>query len=172
MRPLVLVAALVLLPACAARSRPGALPGPEASPAEGRTSVRILNPASANPEPDSKVTVVAAEAGPENQLPEYPARALAADCGSGRVAVRIRIATTGRVQLQGDVPGRAVPSDACHQEFAGAVRETVQKWGFFPAMRRVCGDGASDCTSTPVPISLDLEFLFEVVGGKGRVRSE
>ncbi len=135
--------------------------------------MQVLNPSDADrSQHDAEATIVPAEAGPENRLPEYPARALAAGCGQGRVAVRVHIGTDGRVQLQGEVPGRPVSSDACHQEFAAAAHDAVSRWGFFPAMRRVCGDGASECTNMPIAIYLDLEFLFEVVDGKGRVRAQ
>jgi hypothetical protein len=38
-------------------------------------------------------------------------------------------------------------------------------------MRRVCTGQSAECTDTPITIHIDLEFLFEVVQGEGRVRA-
>jgi TonB family protein len=174
MRARILACVVVLLPACAARAKPPA--GPAVPPSsvdtrEGHTSVRVLDsPEARRPSSKSRVTVVAAEAGPENKLPEYPPAALRAGCGGGVVAVRIHIGPNGRVR-QSAVPGRSPASGPCQDAFAAAVRATVSSWGFFPAMRRVCGDDETGCTDSPITVYLDLEFRFEVVDGRGRVSS-
>jgi outer membrane biosynthesis protein TonB len=134
--------------------------------------VRILqSPDPPRPAENAKATLIPAEPGPENKLPDYPADALKSGCGSGVVPVRIHVGRNGRVVSQGEVPGRAIGSDLCHARFAEAVRAAISKWGFFPAMRRVCPGDSEDCTSTPITIYLDLEFRFEVANGKGVVIS-
>jgi outer membrane biosynthesis protein TonB len=161
---------LALLPACAVHRKP-ALPPPIASESrEGRTSVRVLaTPDTPRPPEKSEVTILDAEAGSENQLPEYPQAALQQGCGAGVVPIRIHIGSSGRVIRQADVPGRVLAADSCHLQFEEAVRAAVSQWGFFPAMQHVCAEGG--CTDTPITIYLDLEFRFDVVHGKGRVRA-
>ncbi len=161
---------LAVLLACCAAKRATVVPSPSEDPLAGRSSVRILNsPEVGRVREESRVTVVPAEAGPENALPVYPPAALQARCGSGVVPIRIHIGTNGRVVRQSEVPGRNLAGDSCHGLFAEAVRTAVSRWGFFPAMRHVCeGDGTA-CTDTPITIFLDLEFRFEVVSGKGIV---
>jgi outer membrane biosynthesis protein TonB len=175
MKARILACLVALLPGCAARARPPAVPAvppPSADAREGHTSVRVLDsPEARRPRGESRVTVVAAEAGPENKLPEYPPAALRAGCGGGVVAVRIHVGPNGRVLRQGAVPGRSLAAGPCQDEFAAAVRSTVSSWGFFPAMRRVCGDDGTECTDSPITVYLDLEFRFEVVDGRGRVAS-
>lgn len=161
---------LALLPACAVKGKASVVTAPNPDPREGRTSVRILDsPDARRLTEQSRVTVVPAEAGPENTLPVYPAAALRAGCGSGVVPVRIHIGTNGRVIRQGEVPGQALASDSCHQQFAEAVRAAVSEWGFFPAIHRACESDGAECTDTPITIYLDLEFQFDVVNDMGLV---
>lgn len=166
------VCLFVLLAGCAAKGKAPVVAAPSPDPLEGRTSVRILSSPDVRRAPDeSRVTEVPAQAGPENELPIYPAAALRSGCGSGVVPARIHIGTNGRIVRQGDVPGRSLASDSCHTVFAEAVRAAVSQWGFFPAMRRVCGGDGANCTDTPIAIYLDLEFRFDVVDGKGIVKT-
>ena len=174
-----LVGGVMFAAACASRSAPA--PAPVEPPMqaeesrEGRTAARIL---SSPPEPtkteDVEITVVPAYVGAANDLPVYPPDALRSGCREGRVAVRVHIGTSGRVVEQTAIPDRPVPEDACHQAFHEAVSRAVSRWTFFPAMRRTCNSrrsGDPECTEVPIRIYVDVEFLFEVVEGKGVVRS-
>jgi hypothetical protein len=64
-----------------------------------------------------------------------------------------------------EVPGRPVPADACHQAFRTAAAAAVARWRFAPAFR------VSRREQVPTAVSVDFEFVFEVVNGQGRVRS-
>jgi len=155
--------ALALLAASCAGKRP-APPPPE--PPQGRTSVRPLVEAeieagAAVPDP-SMTPVYASE---DNAPPEYPAYALRSGCRDGTVAVRVVIGPDGNVQEQTEVPGRPVPGDACHQAFRTAAAGAVARWRFAPAFR------VSRREQVPTAVHVDFEFVFEVVDGKGRVRS-
>jgi hypothetical protein len=154
-----------------------------ADPREGRTSVRILNApkAGAGVAATSEEIITVAHASSENKLPEYPAYALKAGCREGRVPVRVHIGADGNVAAQTDIPGRPLPDDQCHMAFRAAVQGAVTDWKFAPAFRQkpvpgrdVDHDGRPDFTrweQTAVAIYVDFEFLFEVVEGKGLVRT-
>lgn len=172
-----------LATSCGAR-RPVALPAPETTDTrEGRTRVRVLNPPSAGTgeATASAETITAAQASEQNKLPEYPAYALRAGCQQGRVPVRVHIGTDGNVAAQTDVPGRPLPDDPCHVAFRAAVQGAVSPWKFAPAFRQtpspgpdVDHDGRPDIThweQKAVAIYVDFEFYFEVVEGKGVVRT-
>ena len=166
--------------ACSARQQPVA-PAAPVDP-EGRTSVRVLNP----PSPSAEVvptegTITAALASYDNQLPVYPVYALKAGCRDGRVPVRVHIGTDGNVAAQRDVPSRPLPDDQCHMAFRAAVQAAVKDWKFAPAFRQkptpgpdLDRDGKPDLThweQSAVAIYVDFEFSFEVVDGKGVVRT-
>jgi hypothetical protein len=149
---------------------------PVAPPREGRSSLRVLSqPPAGGLQGRSEVRLVPVAPGPENQLPEYPADALRASCDRGAVAVRVVISRLGRIVQQGVVPGREAGVDACSLLFAKAVSATVEKWGFFPAVRETCtaqSGRESVCDSEPIDSYVDIEFLFEVVDGQARVNSK
>jgi outer membrane biosynthesis protein TonB len=172
-----LLMGVMLAAACSAKKPPVASTPAAAPPEllEGRTAARVL---SSPPPPitseTAEVTIVPAYAGGANELPRYPSEALLAPCGSGLVPVRVHIGAEGRVLDQTPIPDRPMPTDACHVAFREAVRKAVGRWTFFPAMRRTCRqvpDAAPDCSEVPVRIFVDIEFTFEVVQGKGIVRS-
>jgi hypothetical protein len=152
-------------------------------PREGRTSARLLtSPEAGSGRPDPSIEkITPAYASSENTLPEYPAYALQAGCRAGTVPVRIHIGADGNVAAQRDVPGRPLPDDQCHMAFRAAVQGAVQGWKFAPAFRVTPtpgpdrdGDGRPDFQrwrQEPIMIYLDFEFRFEVVEGKGVVRS-
>jgi len=128
----------------------------------------------------SKAMLTPAQASPNNGLPEYPAYALEAGCGEGRVPVRVYIGVDGNVSAQRDVPDRPLPNDQCHMAFRAAVQSAVRDWKFAPAFVQkplpglVLADGKTvipQWESNAIPIYVDLEFSFEVVEGKGVVRS-
>ena len=166
--------------ACAGRRQITA--PPDANTREGRSSVRILAPpeSGAGSLEPSDVSITPAYASPENALPEYPAYALKAGCRSGVVPVRVYVGADGNVTAQRDIPGRPLAGDQCHSAFRAAVQGVVQTWTFAPAFRQTHrpgpdpGDGRPPLPvweQSPIPIYLDFEFLFQVVEGKGVVRS-
>ena len=151
-------------------------------PDEGRTSVRVLN-APATPS-DGAVEaqterLTPAYASPDNRLPDYPPVALKAGCRRGLVAVRVHIDPDGNVTAQRDVPGHPLPADECHMAFRASVQSAINTWRFAPAFRQTpIVDAATDARAPvlhwrqePIAIYLDFEFTFDVVAGKGIVRS-
>jgi hypothetical protein len=150
-------------------------------PPEGRTSYRALaSPdVSAGAAPASSERITPAYASAENEAPEYPAYALKAGCRSGTVPVRVDVGATGNVTDQRDIPERPLPSDGCHMAFRAAVQSVVKDWKFAPSYRmtpvpgpeRDGQPGIPSWSQTPIAVYLDFEFSFEVVGGKGVVRS-
>jgi hypothetical protein len=172
------VASVVLLGGLACARQ---VPAPTLAPPEGRTSFRALVPAGADKATveAASETITPAYASPDNQPPEYPAYALEAGCRSGTVPVRVFVGADGNVTGQKDIPGRPLPGDNCHVAFRAAVQGTVNGWKFAPAYRvasvpRPTRDGEPGITrwdQSPIPVYLDFEFFFEVVAGKGVVRS-
>ncbi len=159
------------LPACAARQRGIANETAQGGRSEGRTTVRQLASVDGPSVGGRTVAIVAAEAGPENKLPQYPPAALLAGCGTGIIVVRIHIGTNGRVIRQSELTDGTPAPDPCHDRFVEAVRATVADWGFFPALRRACAEDGSGCVDTPLVIYVDLEFRFDVVSGSAGVAS-
>jgi outer membrane biosynthesis protein TonB len=154
--------ALALL-ACGCARQP---PPPPPAPPSGRTSVRPLVQADVQAGvavPDTRVTPVYPSE--LNAPPEYPAYALRSGCREGTVAARVIIDEDGNVREQVEVPGRPLPGDACHQAFRTAAAAAVARWKFAPAFR------VSGRKQVPVAVHVDFEFLFEVVDGRGFVRS-
>jgi hypothetical protein len=148
---------------------------------EGRTSVRALKPpdvATGQVETVNE-SVTPAYASGENKVPEYPAYALKAGCRAGTVPVRVYVGPDGNVTSQRDIPERPLPSDGCHMAFRAAVQGAVNDWKFAPAYRmkpvpgpaREGQPGLTRWEQTPIAVYLDFEFFFELVGGKGVVRS-
>lgn len=127
------------------------------------------------------VKLTPAYASDQNRLPEYPAYALAFGCRQGVVPVRVHIGTDGNVAAQTDIPGRPLPDDACHTAFLAAVQGAVSAWKFAPAFRLTASPGADfnrdgrpdgmRWESVAVAIHVDMEFTFDVVAGKGVVRT-
>jgi outer membrane biosynthesis protein TonB len=175
----VTVASLLAL-ACAAHRHVDA-PADRAT-REGQTSVHVLTApdvGTASVEA-SDVRITPAYASPENALPDYPAYALRAGCRDGLVPVRVHVGADGNVTAQRDIPGRPLPDDQCHSAFRAAVQGAVRDWKFAPAFRvtqlpgRDPGDGRPTVPrweQSPIAIYVDLEFAFQVVEGKGVVRS-
>jgi len=171
---------IALLLAVVACSHHG--PVPPSTPAEGRTRFRALAPADASVgDIEAKgESLTPAYASAENQAPEYPGYALKAGCRSGTVPVRVYLGADGNVTGQRDIPERPLPGDSCHLAFRAAVQTAVNAWKFSPSYRmtQVRGperDGQPGPTrweQTPIAIYLDFEFFFEVVAGKGIVRSK
>jgi hypothetical protein len=111
----------------------------------------------------------------ENATPEYPGEALARDCGDRLVPVRLHVAMDGSVWDVSRIPGRDIVEDTCFRELEAAVRKTVMSWRYVPAyrVRRISAEGpgqAARVERTPLALSLDYEFQFRVVNGRGEVR--
>lgn len=141
--------------------------------------MRLLNQpeaGSGTPDPSAE-RITPAYASPENKLPEYPAHALRAGCRDGLVPVRVYIGTDGNVAAQRDIPDRPLPADECHMAFRAAVQGVVDDWRFAPAFRQTPVPGPDPRApimrwkQTPITIYLDFEFSFQVVQGKGVVRT-
>jgi hypothetical protein len=171
---MILVTGLMLMVAAACSTRSNTVTPPMPPPREGRSTFRVLSePAAPAEAHEVDVTIVPVAPGPENQLPPYPADALKAGCSHGAVATRVYIGLLGRVVKQLPVPGRSTPSDSCHASFSKSVAETVERWGFFPALRQTCvpqKDAPPRCSSVPIESYVDLEFQFKVVDGQPSVR--
>jgi hypothetical protein len=172
--------ALLLLSACHARRAPVV---PPADPLAGKTSVRVLDPELSTGTPEiTDVRITPVYASDENKLPEYPAYALKAGCKTGKVPVRVFVGADGNVSGQGDVPGKPLSDQPCLVAFRAAVQSAVAGWRFAPAFRQEPvlgpdrnGDGKPDVVrwnQTPIAIYVDFEFTFEVIAGKGVVRSQ
>jgi hypothetical protein len=181
MRPLAAVPAALLLSALAC-----AHPRPVVQPPDpqGRTSVRVLN-TPARSSVDGEVSawaprITPAYASASNALPIYPAHALKARCGKDAVAVRIHVDPAGNVSKQESVPGRPPRPEPCPQAFEAAVAAAVRDWKFAPAFRQtpIVEPGADPRAAPlkwhqePIAIYLDFEFTFEVVAGRGIVRTQ
>ena len=178
--PAAVPAALLLIPLACAPRRP-VIPPPDP---QGRTSVRVLN-APASPSAGGEVSswaprITPAYASASNALPVYPAHALKARCGTDTVAVRIHVDPAGNVSRQESVPGRPPRHEPCAQAFEAAAATAVRDWKFAPAFRQtpIVEPGADPQAAPlkwqqePVAIYLDFEFTFEVVDGRGVVRTQ
>jgi hypothetical protein len=179
MREQLAIALVVVLAACAKRP-PVA---PPADPLAGKTSVRVLDAEVGAGVPSiTDVRITPVYASDENKLPEYPDYALKAGCRTGKVPVRVFVDAAGNVSGQGDVPGRPLPGDPCLVAFRAAVQAAVAGWRFAPAFRQEPvlgpdrnGDGKPDVlrwSQSAIAIYVDFEFSFDVIGGKGVVRSQ
>jgi hypothetical protein len=118
----------------------------------------------------------------ELATPAYPWRALSAKYGKASVIVRVVIGTEGLVTEINDPPNNTPAVGPYADDFRSAVEQAVQRWKFQPAAYRqfedgkdLNGDGKPDyqrlVRSQVVPVYLDVRFDFEIVNGKGRVRS-
>lgn len=180
-RLLLLGTALPWLACAAHHGPPSPVPQPTLS---GRTSVRLLPSQSSGSAPAEVVAevITPAYASPDNKLPAYPAYALKAGCRDGIVPMRVHIGSDGNVVAQREIPDRPLPPGPCHVAFLAALQGAVAQWKFAPAYRQTMtagpdldGDGRPDFSrvdrQSPVAIYVDFEFRFEVVEGKGAVRS-
>lgn len=117
----------------------------------------------------------------ENALPRYPAELLDDRLAPQRVGVRFTIDANGHVR---DVKESSVArtTEGIPTPFVAAVVSTVQTWCFSPPrVRRFAsavdsdGDGQPDYRSMlseeSISILYDLQFTFEVVDGRGVVRT-
>ncbi len=178
-----LAAALLLLSSGCA-NRPATSRGPASpDPLRGETNATLLpDPAARGAELDENEEYRPPAPRGKNLLPRYPEEALAARCGDGIVALRIVIGTEGDVIDVGDSPLLDSTGGGCGAGFRTSAESAVRAWRFWPAEKRRLApgedydkDGSPDyekvLETTPLPVYLDIRFDFEVVEGKGRVRT-
>jgi hypothetical protein len=118
-----------------------------------------------------------------NELPVYPAEALAAGTGSVQVVVRALFGKDHEVGEITDSPLVPAYEGPFAAEFRAAVDRAIRGWTYFPPEVITLGAvlGYEEDGRTPIreyvareyfSIRLDLRFVFEIVDGKGRVRLE
>jgi hypothetical protein len=117
----------------------------------------------------------------ELPLPDYPADALAADAGDAHVVLRIVIDEDGRIAEVADSPLASSSDGPFAGPFRDAVLRSLRHWRFTAGSLQTAeggdldGDGEPDyrrvLRSEPVSVYYDVRFEFEIVDGRGRVRS-
>jgi hypothetical protein len=180
--PIFLVAALVLSGGCA-RQAPHAVPIPSWPDYEGRASYLFVpDPAASSMElpPDEEFIPPSPASG--NSPPAYPERALEAGYGAAVVGLRIVLGTDGIVNHVLDSPVIHSTPGPFAADFRAAAESAVRDWLFHPAVHRVLADGEDyDEDGKPdfrrvtesrfLSVYLDIRFEFEILDGKGVVRT-
>jgi hypothetical protein len=119
----------------------------------------------------------------ETPLPIYPESELHKNTGPVTVVVRIFVGTDGSVDQVFDSPLGGSTQIDTGDPFRSSVEQAVRGWRFASGQVRTLAESeGSDgerkpdfrviADETPVRTYLDLRFTFEVIDGKGRVRSE
>lgn len=175
-------ACLLLVAACAGRR---GMESPDDSiPPNGRSSFDfIYNSPSLDTEPPEDQELRPPVIAEELALPLFPPQALSGGAGPSTVAVRILVDTEGRVAEVADSPRLPSTPGPFADDFRRAVEDALAEWHFRPAQWRryepgedLDGDGVADyrrvVESRVVTFYLDVRFDFEIVDGRGRVRSE
>jgi hypothetical protein len=178
----VISALAVALAGCAAKKPVAPITPPPPSP-EGKSSYSFIfdpaNPALGLPEDvqfDRPKPVDTAT------LPVYPERALAAHDAPHRESVRIVIDTHGNVDHVLDSPMERSDGGPFAADYRRAVDDALRTWRYLPgALQHVApghdldGDGKPDykvmTSSDPVAVYYDIRFTFEIVDGKGVVKT-
>lgn len=167
---------IVLVAAGCTRHAAPELPSP--APDRGMTSMRFVT--------DSRPIPKGQDFEPPRargalRMPEYPAGALAAKAGAATVVLRFVVSEEGEVTEVGDCPSAAsTGGGAFAADFRAAAVAAVRSWKFKPAEIQwlkdgtdLNGDGKPDFVrvirSIQVPVYLDVQFDFVIVGGKGQV---
>ena len=177
-------AALTVAAACRHVTPPASPPQPSAVAAPvapgGAVSVRYLVAPGAPTPGLSENQRLVAPFPLARPLPEYPPEALAAAAPLAVVAVRILIATSGRVGSIVDSPLAASTPGPLAPAFRAAVEAALAGWEFYPAHvdtyrdRDGDGDGVAEDDElvdyAPVEVFYDLAFEFSIVDGRGAVR--
>ncbi len=178
----ILIVILLLAAGCAGR-RIVPPPDPPAPPV-GQSSFDFLRDgASIDTEPPEDQDLRAPIIKEELAQPVYPPQALTAGAGPSIVAVRILVDNEGRVAEVADSPRLASTPGPFAGDFRRAVEEVLAEWKFVPATWRryepgedLDGDGVADYRRVVerrvVNFYLDVRFDFEIVDGKGQVRSD
>jgi len=115
-------------------------------------------------------------------LPKYPERALAVHDGPHREIVRIVVDTHGNVGQVLDSPMGRSDGGPFAADYRRAVDEAVRTWRYQPGVLRHVADGADKdgdgkpdykimTSSDPIAVYYDLRFTFEIVDGKGVVKT-
>ncbi len=118
----------------------------------------------------------------ENQLPKYPPALLPQRLPPQRVGIRFTIDRNGAVR---DVVQSAVAetTEDADPLIVNAVRDVVSRWSFSPPRVRTLKDGPdADDNGIPdyrvldredvISVYYDLQFTFEVIDGRGVVRTQ
>lgn len=177
------ILAALLATGCAAKKAVSALPPPAAPLPEGKAKYSYIfdpgNPVLGLPE-----DVQFRRPFPQDTktLPKYPENALAALDGPHREVVRFIIDTHGNVDKVVDSPMEASDGGRFATDYRRAVEEALRTWRYMPGeLQHVKpgedkdGDGKPDynvmTSSEIVPVYYDVRFTFEIVEGKGVVRT-
>ncbi len=91
--------------------------------------------------PSNDVQVVPASAWPDNMPPDYPQEALALDCGTGSVVLRIIVGPLGRVDNVQPSPQAPPEPSRCSELFYKASETALKGWRFNPQALRRFGPG-------------------------------
>ncbi len=176
-RFLILLTSLLIPISCAKHQVSVAVP-PEVS--HGEVSFKFLAGKDSGGKQDSRgweyhPPLLMGEAG----MPSYPERPLATRFGSAVVIVKIVINSAGEVTDVRPEPGSTTGPFAV--DFFHAVETALRKWRFtrpewwlLEEGKDINGDGKPDYQRVidikPASASGDVEFLFELVAGQGKVK--
>jgi hypothetical protein len=175
--------ALVAASAGCAPKKPTAVTAPPRPRAEGQTKYSYIfdpgNPALGLPEDVQFRRPLPKET---KALPRYPEQALEALDGPHREVVRFVIDTHGNVDKVVDSPIEPSDGGPFAADYRRAVEEALRSWRFEPGVFQHVkpgedkdGDGKPDykiMTSWDlVPVYYDVRFTFEIVDGKGIVKT-
>lgn len=178
-----MLAVPALLAAACAHKKPAPVFVPPSPPPQGKTKYSYIfdpgNPALGLPE-----DVQFRRPFPQDTktLPKYPDNALAAHDGSHREVVRFVIDTHGNVDKVVDSPMEASDGGPFAADYRRAVEEALRTWSYEPGVFQHVkpgedkdGDGKPDykimTKAEIVPVYYDVRFTFEIVEGKGVVRT-
>jgi hypothetical protein len=179
---LALAAAIAAATGCVPK-RAAATPAPPAPLPEGKSSYSYIfdpaNPALGLPEDVQFVRPLAVET---KTLPKYPESALAAHDGVHREIVRIVIDVMGEVGQVVDSPMGRSDGGPFAADYRRTVEAAVRTWRFQPGLFRHVkdgedkdGDGKPDykimTSQERVAVYYDIRFTFEIVDGKGVVKT-
>ena len=182
LRFVLILAFVVGLTGCAAK-RPVARTAPPPPSAEGKTSYSYIfdpgNPALGLPE-----DVQFRRPFPQDTktLPKYPENALAVRDGPHLEVVRFIIDTHGNVERILDSPLESSDGGPFAADYRRAVEEALKSWRYEPGVLQHVepgedkdGDGKPDykvmTSSEVVAVYYDVRFTFEIVDGKGVVKT-
>jgi len=173
----------LLLAGCTSRKPLQVIPPSAPPPAAGKTSYSYIfdpaNPALGLPADVQFVRPMATETA---ALPTYPESALAARDKAHREVVRIVIDDHGSVGQVLDSPMEPSDGGPFAADYRRAVDAAVRTWRFQPGELRhvkdgndLDGDGKPDykvmTSAERVAVYYDIRFMFEIVNGKGEVRT-
>jgi len=180
--PLTVLVLLSCGPKKPPESPPPAPPAP--APPGGKTSYAfVFDPSNPALKLDSDMRFMRPSPRGALALPLYPDDALRAGDGPHHEIVRVVIDDQGDVASVGDSPLGTSDGGLYATSFRKAVDDAVHSWHFMPGvLSRVApgndldGDGKADYVVTTahevVPVYYDVKFTFEIVDGRGIVRSE